>query len=157
MNIATCSYAKYTETMGVPVRLSYPAAPPGFAVRFQAPELTPDGHMRLLSFEDFTRAYLRKLDAFGITAAGHLLRGIRLTARADDATPLVLLTHEDLTRPGEWSHRTILASWITEHTGHLVPELGGVPAGDAYAAALVEAPTGVPAGGTDEAGTTAMF
>jgi hypothetical protein len=36
---------------------------------------------------------------------------------------LVLLCHEDLTKPGAWCHRTILARWITDQLGESVEEV----------------------------------
>ena len=61
------------------------------------------------------------------TAVARLLHPI--TQQAGDHR-LVLLCFEDLSKPGEWCHRSIFATWWKEVTGDEVRELG--PVADDY-------------------------
>lgn len=65
--------------------------------------------------EAFTRSYLQQLAVLG---ANHVLAELE---RVSGERPVVLLCHE---RPHEeFCHRWLLASWIQERTGVVVPEL----------------------------------
>jgi len=43
---------------------------------------------------------------------------------------VVLLCHEDLSKPGAWCHRRMFAEWWTQHTGDMVEELMAIPVPD---------------------------
>lgn len=155
MLIATCSFARFTPDMGVPVRVSMGGAPAGlpFTLRHHAAELSPDPSMIKLDLDRYRSAYRRKLIGYGMLAATNIIRGILLTERADLATtPAVLLSTTDLTRAGAWCSRTMLGEWWAEYHGGTVPELGGRVGDQAYPEFA-----GLPGGGVDEAGTPSMF
>jgi hypothetical protein len=42
-----------------------------------------------------------------------------------DGWPLALCCFEDLSKPGQWGHRTMLAEWLEHHLGLKIPGLGG--------------------------------
>ena len=68
--------------------------------------------------DEFTAAYLAQLDELGAEKAVSDLARI---GTEHGGRPLVLLCFE---APGEFCHRRILADWLEERTGVMVPELG---------------------------------
>jgi hypothetical protein len=129
--LATCRFQEFRSGMGIPVRITYgaPRFKLDYNLRHKIGELAPDGHMLKINDRDrFQLLYTRKLDELGVDRAVHLLRGILLTERADPGTRLVLLCFDDLTKPGMWCHRTMVATWWTFRTGEAVPEYAGLPA-----------------------------
>jgi NAD(P)-dependent dehydrogenase (short-subunit alcohol dehydrogenase family) len=57
----------------------------------------------------------------------HAIDELREIAAEAGAEGVALLCFEDVTK-GEFCHRRLLAGWLTEQTGLVVPELNGTPA-----------------------------
>jgi len=66
----------------------------------------------------FTQAMRERLDALGPLRARE-----QLEAMQDGEAGIVLLCYEDLTQPGQWCHRQIVAAWLDEQLGLTVQEL----------------------------------
>jgi uncharacterized protein (DUF488 family) len=77
----------------------------------------PWGLREIADNDEFTRRYRERLDSIGIALVRRRFRSI--SAEHDDRG-LVLLCFE---RPGQFCHRRVLAEWIEEQTGQVVPEL----------------------------------
>lgn len=67
--------------------------------------------------EEFEQAYLDQLEELG---AERILADL---GRIGAGKPVVCLCWERLADPGEWCHRRMLADWLHEQTGLVVPEL----------------------------------
>jgi hypothetical protein len=81
-------------------------------------ELAPDNHTWAQEDQEaFTASYLRQLEELGTEAI--LARLERLSG----GLPVVALCWEDLSKPGQWCHRSLLASWLELKTGLVAPEL----------------------------------
>lgn len=125
--LATCSYAEYQPSFGTAVRTSfgYPRfwrGPKLAYARWAAPKGAFDDPAIRGDREAFEAVYLAHLDAHG----GELSAELAAIARENGGKRLVLLCFERLAKPGTWCHRTMLRTWLEEHTGLDVPELGAV-------------------------------
>jgi hypothetical protein len=126
LELFTASYADFDPAWGVPVRTSvgspkWWAGPPLEHIR----RVTPYGVFGVIEDRDeYAAAYLDCLDAAGVDALHE--RFSSLSAKHGGA-PLVLLCFEDLTNPHAWCHRQLLASWIEDRLGLVVPELARQP------------------------------
>jgi hypothetical protein len=87
----------------------------------QLRELAPAGWMLPLEEPEFAIAYTSKLDRLG---ASPIQIALELAGNHGAA---VLLCWEDLTKPGVWCHRRILAAWLEQQTGEPVDELDDGP------------------------------
>jgi hypothetical protein len=133
MRLATCALAQFQPAMGIPVRISAGTAREAlpYDLRFKIGEAVPDWEaLKLRDDPDaLEERLIAKLNATGVDRFRHLLARIVAQAGASPAAAtLVLLCFEDLSQPGAWCHRTMVAQWWTESTGELVPELGALPA-----------------------------
>lgn len=130
LNLATCSYRAYTQTMGVPVRTS--VGPPRFwkkgPLAFIA-ELAPYGRVdgvdlrKIDDFDLFDVHYRARLTENGVT----IVEKIVDLSRGRPDIPLVFLCYEDVHDPSTFCHRRIAAAWLTEQLGLDVPELSPAP------------------------------
>jgi uncharacterized protein YeaO (DUF488 family) len=77
----------------------------------------PWGLREIADNDEFVRRYRERLDAIG--AKGLHKRFAEISADHGDRG-LVLLCFE---KPGQFCHRRVLAEWIEEQTGQVVPEL----------------------------------
>jgi hypothetical protein len=121
VTIATCSYRAWREEMGVPIRTSV-GAPRAFpAPLVEWPRVWPPWSLVRagLAEADYRRRYRHLLHR----QTPAILRELE-DLRDGYAADLVFLCFCDLTKPGGWCHRSMLAGWITEHTGETIPELG---------------------------------
>lgn len=131
--LATCSYVAFKPEMGQAVRtsLGYPQfwrGPRLAYARLAAPKGAFDNPKVRHDQEAFRAVYLAHLDAH----AGELAAELASIARVNGGKRLVLLCFESLDRQ-PWCHRMMLASWLEEHTGLDVPELGPVASIPAHA------------------------
>jgi hypothetical protein len=83
-------------------------------------DLMPTRPMLKLEIEPYRAMYLDRLEAVGVEA---IVKELETIQREHAPQGLVLLCFEDLTKPGEWCHRTMFARWFEEKTGNEVPEL----------------------------------
>jgi uncharacterized protein (DUF488 family) len=117
--------------MGVPIGTSVgaPSWMPGldYITAFK-----PVGLVKIQDRDEFTEKYRARLDKM----AGAAIRDLDALSRKYPDTRLVMLCYEDITKPGVWCHREVLAEWLREK-GLEVPE---IPADRADAAALGLAP-----------------
>ena len=82
------------------------------------PELAPDDRAWAEETEEgFGASYARQLEELGAPAILERLE------RIAGGKTLVLLCWEWLADPNEWCHRRMLAAWIEQRTGLMVPEL----------------------------------
>ena len=82
--------------------------------------LAPHG-LRHLDGREFDRAYVARLDEFGVDELRRQFLGI---SRAHDGRDLVLLCYEDVWALGDAAcHRRAFASWWQAQTGEVVDEL----------------------------------
>ena len=80
-------------------------------------ELAPAGDLFNLDGPEFDRRYRERLDGSGVA---RIERRLRAVAAANGGLPLVLLCFE---RGRADYHRDTFATWSTEQTGEVVPEL----------------------------------
>jgi hypothetical protein len=125
VELFTARYVDYDPVWGVAVRTTV-GFPRGW--RYGPLEhirpVTPYGLLHIKSREAFAQQYLARLDHAGATAVEARLAGI---AGRHGGRPLWLCCFEDLSKPGEWCHRTLLAEWIEERLGIAVTEVNGSP------------------------------
>jgi len=137
--LATARYSAWAPWMGVPIATSIgqPKWMPGLE---QMPSAKPFGIFGKHETEfEFRLAYEHKLDTTSEKVRADLQR---ISARYPNER-LVLLCWEDLSKPGEWCHRRMLADWL-EGKGITVPELtlADSPTGREYVS--VDGPTPPP-------------
>ena len=77
-----------------------------------------------LPLPEYRPAYLAQLEALGVERILTMLAGYAQTASDGPKAGVLLLCWEDLSRPGTWCHRRMLADWLTERTGLVIPEQG---------------------------------
>jgi hypothetical protein len=118
--LATCSYRLWRPDYGVPIRTSV-GPPRSFSAPLaEWPTVYPWGIYNLdLDEETFRRKYRHQLHR----------RTPKILAELADLRegydqPIVLLCFEDLSKPGAWCHRRLLAEWISQKLGEKIPELG---------------------------------
>lgn len=113
----------------MPVRISV-GYPRWFSYPVVAWENTyPEYHWLKLPYDDYHARYLRKLDNIGTeTLRGDLefMADTYVTLHGGRPERAVLLCFEKLSK-GSWCHRSMLATYLTEHLGCTVTELGAVP------------------------------
>lgn len=132
LQLATCTFQEFQPHMGTPVRTT--AGRPRFSLPYpmtaHARLVTPTRELLNVKVRDaYEFQYRRLLNARGGFAAVQA-ELIRIADAYDPDRPLVLLCFDrfdQLPPPSDWCHRRMLASWITEHTGQEVPELGAQP------------------------------
>lgn len=109
----------------VPVRISLgiPRFPLQFVLSEACGFLFPQGWMLKLDYETYRRKYRHHLHKTGVRRIRERLEEI---SRKNGGRGLVLLCYEDLTKPGEWCHRTIFSEWWEQKTGQKIEELGGI-------------------------------
>ncbi|GAA4226072.1 hypothetical protein GCM10022254_09790 [Actinomadura meridiana] len=124
--LATCSYAEFTPSMGVPVRSTVGA--PRYRLPYKlaghAKLITPTRPMLNLERAPYRHAYTELLDGHG---ADNIAAELTEIARTADATPgdrLVLLCFDVLSKPDVWCHRRMFAVWWLAQHAQEVPELG---------------------------------
>jgi hypothetical protein len=129
--LATCSYSEVRPGMGTPVRISQgsPRFQLKVPLRHTLIDLAPSKMLRAIpdgpEFEqEFIDGYLRQLDRIGTPAIHASFRSLAAFSKAGtDTNPLVLCCFENLSK-GKTCHRSYFASWWTQETGQIVPELG---------------------------------
>jgi len=103
--------------MGVPIRTSV-GAPRSFpAPLVEWPTVMPWGLLEVTDPAEFRRRYRHQLHRKTPKILAELQE-----LQDGYCAPLVLLCFEDLSRPGVWCHRSLLAEWISQHTGETIPE-----------------------------------
>jgi hypothetical protein len=124
---ATARFAGWKPEWGVPVRTTV-GHPRFFRHPLEnVPELAPFGIMRNPLYDTklkFMLKYMERLDANGLT----IIRKCNDIAAAHGGERLVFLCFEDVHKPGEWCHRTMIATWFEDRLGMILPELTGKPA-----------------------------
>lgn len=129
LTLFTSRYQEYQPSQGVPVRITLGA--PRFKLPYKLAhsvrELAPRRDYFSKPLPEFTTAYRADLDRLGAARVAQLLEAI---AEEEGDHRLVLLCFEDLTKPAEWCHRRVFASWWRDVTGDVVRELG--PVADQY-------------------------
>src|SRR5437870_3080455 len=80
-------------------------------------ELAPSRSFVHAPIEEYTTLYIAKLDMLGIDAIVKKLE--ELSGGGD----IILLCFEDLRKPGEWCHRTMLADYLQQRAGIVSEEL----------------------------------
>lgn len=130
VELATCSYSEFRESMGLPVQVSLGL--PKFQLWYAADwnqqrvwEITPRHAYLRASDGEFTRRYLEQVQGYGADA---IRRKFENLARVSGADRLVLLCFEGLRTKGPNAcHRRMFAKWWEQETGEVVPELGAMP------------------------------
>ncbi|WP_019548602.1 hypothetical protein [Streptomyces sulphureus] len=128
VRLATCTYQEFAPHMGTPVRST--AGHPRFHLSYKlaghARLVTPTRDLLKINARDaYEWGYRRLLNERGIDAIRDEL--VAIAGAHDLDAPLVLLCFDRLNKlpPADaWCHRSMLATWWTEQTGDLVPELG---------------------------------
>jgi Protein of unknown function, DUF488 len=118
--VYTSSYSRFRPEWGVPVGITV-ALPRWFAHGvevWQTP--APFGLLDVTDEGEFRRRYRHRLHRLTPKVLGELRDLVETYAPA----PLVLLCYEP---PGAWCHRVLLAEWLQEKTGLLVPEWEEAP------------------------------
>jgi Protein of unknown function, DUF488 len=118
-SLATSSYHAYRPEMGQPVRISLGV--PRFKLSWELPpnplwELTPRGRYFHAEPAEFAREYRAQLDRYGTARLHEIFTALATGDR------LLLLCFE---RSGADCHRRLFSQWWLEHTGEIIPEVGG--------------------------------
>jgi hypothetical protein len=116
VTLFTCSYRLWRPDHGVPVRTSVgpPRSFPDVLVEW--PTVYPWGIYNAdLDEQTFRRKYRHQLHR----KTPKVLAELQELREGYDA-PLVLLCFEPA---GSFCHRTLLAEWISQHTGEAIPEV----------------------------------
>lgn len=125
VELFTARYVDYDPAWGVAVRTTV-GFPRGwrYGPLEHVRRITPYGLLHIKSRDAFAQRYLARLDQAGAAPIE-----ARLTNIADRhrGLPLWLCCFEDLSKPGEWCHRTLLAEWIEERLGIAVIEINSPP------------------------------
>lgn len=132
LELYTARYQAFADRMGVPVRttVGVPRWKLNYPLVHHLREATPTSAMvsgarsGRLDEEGYRGLYVARLDEIGAAAIAAAAMKIARQASADR---LVLLCFDDLTKPGEWCHRTMFADWWLTRTGDQVREIGSVP------------------------------
>lgn len=104
----------------VAIALGLPKWVPAYEIHGSLRELAPYRWMLTWPEDEYRLGYMAKLDSMGIKYVAELLRDIWQRHRRK---PLVLLCHENVTKPGEWCHRQMFAEWWERETGECIQEL----------------------------------
>lgn len=110
-------WAKVQTSNGAPkFPLKYPL--------IECKALAPDYSTMKLPKDKFRVAYRKKLDRLGIARVQDMLMAAAREHKYEGkpAEVVVLLCFEDVRRPDDWCHRTMLAEWLNEQ-GVKVEEL----------------------------------
>jgi hypothetical protein len=107
----------------VQISLGAPKFPLPYALQ-QLLELAPAGWMLNKPEAEFAIAYTGLLERRG--GVEFFAERFIEVARTAGVDQLALLCYENLTKPGAWCHRRILATWL-ERTGQVVEELPEEP------------------------------
>jgi hypothetical protein len=125
VSFATASYRNWAPWMGLPVRTT--VGHPRF-IRYKlagaAPPLYPDRTWLTLDRSSYEELYVGRLDGlapYPLLRVNEIAVDLRLAAKKSRAR-LVWLCFDDLTKPGAWCHRRMLADWL-EACGIPCPEL----------------------------------
>ena len=123
VNLATCSYSEFRPAMGTPVRTTVgaPRYRLPYSLEHALPALYPTRSMLRLPRHLYEPQYLARLRE---TTAPVLQQHFLAIAEVSENESLVLLCFDKLSKPAAWCHRTMFATWWTEETGEVVPELG---------------------------------
>ena len=126
IDLFTTRYQAFRPRMGVPVRttISPPRWRLPYELRHHIREIAPDRAYLRAPYDLFREKYFLKLDRTGPASLVAIMEG-SATAAGDGR--LVLLCYEDLTKPGEWCHRTLFAEWWLDKTGDQVREIATPP------------------------------
>jgi hypothetical protein len=73
--------------------------------------------VKLTDQEVYRKLYFEKLDTVGVDNIRESFESI------SSEKPLVLLCYENISKPGQWCHRTMFAEWWKEKTGEVIEEL----------------------------------
>jgi hypothetical protein len=123
MRLATSRYAESrliiaSGLAAVATSVGLPKFPTGYRLADHAKLLAPFGLLGIDDEAEFTIRYRAQLERHGVAKILRVLTGI---ANRENRAGVALLCFEPT---GEFCHRRVLASWIEEHTGQRVPELG---------------------------------
>ncbi|MHB8491188.1 MAG: hypothetical protein ACYDA6_03095 [Solirubrobacteraceae bacterium] len=110
-------YAGTLAAVGITV--GAPRAPLGYPLATRIRSLAPDYSFLKDERALFEQKMRMKLQRTWAHVIDRLVQVVELTG----ADELVLLCFEDITQPGVWCHRQIVAAFIEEQTGQVVEEL----------------------------------
>jgi hypothetical protein len=115
LQIYTGTYQKFEHRQGVPIRTTVgaPRFALGYPIAGHWKTVTPDRAMLSADLTEaaFRDAYQAKLDRVGFDAI--MAEAEAFTAAHGD-NRLVCLCFDDLTKPGNWCHRSMLGAWLTD-------------------------------------------
>lgn len=120
-HLATCSFKRFTEDMGLPVRISlgYPRWSLKYELKAAMRELMPRReYLRVDSDAEFNERYTAQLDWYGTKALAQKMDGLRDGWKADR---LVLMCFEE---DRVDCHRGTFADWWRDKTDVQIPEFG---------------------------------
>lgn len=110
------------EYYAVAISLGLPKWPLKYKINSQCVMVAPKGYMLKMEKAPYRDAYMRKLAEEGSAKVIDTIRKFELDA-AEQNKSLVLLCFEDLTKPGQWCHRTMFSEWWEDKTGQKIEEL----------------------------------
>lgn len=129
IEIATVNYHAYRPEMGLAVRTSIGA--PRFFTHKPMPcwdAVYPQYHWLKLPYDDYRGRYLAKLDTYGVDNLRADIDTLADICRNEsEVQRLCLCCYENLSKPGAWCHRTMLATYLEQHLEVTVTELGALP------------------------------
>lgn len=106
----------------VGISLGKPKFHVDYQIMNQLYELAPGGYTLRWDYERFKRAYFEKLNNLGRRKVENRLL-VESSIAHDTGKELVLLCFEDIRKPEEWCHRTLLAEWCRDNLGITINEL----------------------------------
>jgi hypothetical protein len=128
LNFATCTYSEFKPDMGIPVRTTV-GAPRWFPHKDMAhwKNASPLPYMLNMPIDQYREHYLAMLDKHGADVLYDDAHFIQQQFEQQSKYPsdrVVILCFDNLSKPGNWCHRTMWAQWWTRNTGFDVEELG---------------------------------
>lgn len=113
----TSNFFHYRGPGRVSIARSEPRGTPGGYRKYKA--LAPTREMLRMDYNRYRDLYF-----------GEILRPLSPLKVVDDLRDLtggaepVLLCWEDITKPGQWCHRRMVAEWLQDRLGIDIPEIG---------------------------------
>jgi len=123
MKIYTSRYSNKNLADSDAVKLGITLGAPRFPLKFKLSgnirQFAPPRYIFGMEDEEaFKRKYLEHLDKLGADGAKLIL-----DCYSKEDQDIVLLCYEDVTKPGDWCHRRMLAEWLEKNvTGYPVEE-----------------------------------